>query len=98
MRPTASIPGNAFDPPGLPHEELTRRVVRAVDVGVAVDARASEHAIALVDGDLVLVVEGRGMPRRNVAALTQHRHPDDQHPVVRRSMRVCLLYTSDAAD
>ena len=28
------------------------------------------------------------MPRRHMAALTQHRHPHDQHPVVRRPVRV----------
>jgi hypothetical protein len=47
--------------PALPHEELARRMVRPVDVRVAVHARSAEHPVALVGGDLVLVVERRRM-------------------------------------
>src|SRR3954447_8909286 len=71
-----------------PHEELARRMVRAVNVGVAVHARSTEHPVALVGGDLVLVVERRRMLGRDVAALTEHRHPHDQHAIVRRAVRV----------
>src|SRR3954447_19137554 len=71
-----------------PHEELARRMVRAVNVGVAVHARSAEHPVALVGGDLVLVVKRRRMLGGDVAALTEHRHPHDQHAIVRRAVRV----------
>src|SRR5262245_4012089 len=60
----------------LPHEELARRMVRSVDLRVTVHAGATEHAVALVGRDLVLVVERRRMAARDVAALAEHRHPD----------------------
>ena len=72
----------------LPHEELARRMVRAVDVRVAVHARPAEHPVALVHGDGVVVVDRRRMPRRDVAALAEHRHADGQHAIVRRPVRV----------
>src|SRR4051812_25681519 len=39
-----------------PHEELARRMVRAVNVRVTVHTRSAEHAVALIGRDLVLVV------------------------------------------
>ncbi len=71
-----------------PHEELARRVIRAMDVRVAVHARPSEHAIALAGRDRGVVVYGRRMPGRHVAALTEHRHAHVQHAIVRRAVRV----------
>src|SRR5262245_41799186 len=75
-------------PPFSAHEELARWVIRAVNVRMTVHARSTEHPVALVGGDLVLVVERRRMAAGDVAALAEHRHPHDQHPVVRRSVRV----------
>src|SRR6185295_5759573 len=72
----------------LPHEELTRWMVRAVNRRVTVHAGSTEHPVALVRGDLVLVVERRRMLAGDVTALTEHRHPDDQHAIVRRAVRV----------
>src|SRR5262245_57161279 len=57
----------------LPHVELTRWVVRAVNVRMTVHARSTEHPVALVGGDLVLVVERRRMLAGDVAALAEHR-------------------------
>src|SRR5688572_30232881 len=76
--------------PGCPltHQELAGRMVGAVDVRVAVDTRASEHAIALAAGDGAVVVDRRRMPGGDVTALTQHRHADVQHAVVGRAVRI----------
>ena len=56
--------------------------------GVAVHARSTEHAIALVGRDLVLVVKRRRVLARDVTTMAEHRHPDDQHAIVRRAVRV----------
>src|SRR5262245_54883057 len=72
----------------LPHVELPGRVIRAMNVRMAVHTRPPEHPIALVRRDFVLVIERRGVTREDVTALTQHRHPNDQHPIVRRPVRV----------
>ena len=59
-----------------------------MNVGVTIHARAPEHAVALIHRDCVVIVKRCGMSRRDVAALTEHRHPDDQHPVVGRAMGI----------
>jgi len=58
-------------------------MVRAVNVGMTVHARASEHTVALVGRDFVLVIQRGGVSRGHVAALTEHRHPNDEHSIVR---------------
>ena len=75
-------------PPTLPHVELTGWMVRPMDVGVTVHAGSTEHAVALVRGDFVFVIDRCRMLRRNMTALTEHRHSHHQHAVVRRAMRV----------
>src|SRR3954464_7782471 len=67
----------------LAHEELAGWMVRSVDVLVTVHARSTEHAVALVDGDGVVVVNARRMLGRDVTALAEHRHPHREHAVVR---------------
>src|SRR3954470_14956668 len=72
----------------LSHEELAGWMVRSVNVLVTVHARSTEHAVALVDGDGVVVVNARRMLGRDVTALTEHRHPHREHAVVGRSVRI----------
>jgi hypothetical protein len=54
-----------------------------MNVRMAIHTRPSEHAIALFGGDFVLVVQRRRMSGRDVAALAEHGHSHDEHPIVR---------------
>src|SRR5512145_2006444 len=63
-------------------------MVRPVNLRMTIHARPSEHPVAFVHRDRVVVVDGGRMPRRDVTALTQHRHPNHEHPVVRRAVRI----------
>ncbi len=58
-----------------------------MDRRVAVDAAARQHAVAAVV-QLVLVVDGRRVPRVVVAALAEHGLLRDEHALVRRAVRV----------
>src|SRR3954471_21787648 len=79
--------------PRLPQEEVAGRVIRAVNLRVALDAGASRDAVA-ARVHLGLVVDRRRVAARNMAALAQHRQLGDQQPLVVRSVRVV---TGDAA-
>jgi len=68
-------------------------MIRAVDTRVAVDTRPTEHPVALIHRNGVVVVDGRWVARGDVAALTQHRHAHDEHAIVRRAVRVVARRT-----
>ena len=63
-------------------------MVRPVDVLMAVHAGPSKHPVALLRCDGRVVVDRRRMLRRDVTALTEHRHAYVQHAIVRRAVRV----------
>src|SRR5204863_7401614 len=79
VRITASCP--------LPKKLFARGMVRPVDLRVAVDATASDHPVAR-GGELRAVVDRRGVPAADVAALAEHRLLGDQHAVVVRAVRI----------
>src|SRR5690348_14988380 len=65
----------------LTGEVAARRMVRSVDIDVAVRARFRQDA-RRARRDLVLVINVRGMARADMAALTQERFPGVQHFLV----------------
>ena len=71
----------------LPKELVARRVVRPVNLRVAVDAAAADRAVAR-GRDLRAVVDRRRMPAADVAALAEHRQLRDQHALVVRAVRI----------
>src|SRR3954467_3138217 len=73
--------------PRLPQEEVAGRVIRAVNLRVALDAGASRDAVA-ARVHLGLVVDRRRVAARDMAALAEHRQLGDQQPLVVRSVRV----------
>src|SRR5262245_11540103 len=71
----------------LPKEEVSRGVIRAVDLRVAVDAGPADDPVA-AGVQLRGVVDRRGMAAADVAALTQHRRLGDEQAVVVRTVRI----------
>src|SRR6188474_1244393 len=55
-----------------PQKRVTRRAVRPVDLRMTIDAAAADQAIAALV-ELCLVVDGRGVFRADMTALTEHR-------------------------
>src|SRR5262249_6831414 len=71
----------------LPKELRAGRVIRAVNLRMAVHAGASNHAVAAA-GHLRSVVDRRRMPAADVASLAEHRRLRDEHAVVVRTVRI----------
>src|ERR1043166_2884909 len=64
-----------------PQERVAGRAVAAVNLLMAVHAAASDDPVA-ARGKLRAVVNRRGMPRADVAALAEHRGRGDEAPAV----------------
>src|ERR1043166_4110447 len=70
-----------------PQERVAGRAVAAVNLLMAVHAAASDDPVA-ARGKLRAVVNRRGMPRADVAALAEHRRLGDEHPLVVAAVRI----------
>src|SRR5262245_46299696 len=75
-----------------PKELRAGRMVRPVNLRLAVHAGASNDAVAAV-GDLRGVVDRRWMTAADVAALAQHRRLRHEHAVVVRPVRIVAAHT-----
>ena len=71
----------------LTKEPVAGRAVRAVNLRVAVHARAANQTVA-ARRELRAVVDRGWVPRRDVAPLAEHRRFGDEHAVVVRAVRV----------
>src|SRR5688572_33276734 len=82
--------------PFLSDQRLARRMVRTMDLGMAVHAAAADNAWAAVPHGETVVHRGR-MSRADVTALAQHGHLRNEQPVVRRPVRVVARHAAFAA-